>query len=332
MLGRLLGFSLILLALPALAHASDGPSFDCAKAKSPVERAICSDQRLAAADRKLTATYHAGLVQLSNDGQRAMRDGQRQWLKMIEAFCSNSGPSNSTGMKECLTSAYSDRQSRLEAAVKTVGGLRFRAVDVYRVTKASSDDTGSGANPGFDTTDLSYPLIDAPKDMSERKFNKHMEQIAAGENQNGNEDGDEDVDQSYDQITVNDRLISVDTTSSMYPHGAAHGQYASTMVHWLRKQGRELTASDVFLPRTSWRDFLQYRCFAEVAHFGFAKSAKDLADMVKDPTRWIFESKGLTVRFMSYEVASYADGQPIVTIPWKALSPYLAPGAQDFSK
>jgi len=52
--------ALVLVALIVTpAAAQSGPSFDCAKASSEVELAICAMPQLAAADREMAAIYTA---------------------------------------------------------------------------------------------------------------------------------------------------------------------------------------------------------------------------------------------------------------------------------
>ena len=54
---RLRAAAVLALLWPGLALAQ--PSFDCAKASTPVERAICGSTKLAAADRELATVYGA---------------------------------------------------------------------------------------------------------------------------------------------------------------------------------------------------------------------------------------------------------------------------------
>jgi len=64
---------LSLLALAAVsvtsgdALAQDGPSFDCARAKSATEKTICGDAGLAAQDRRVSAIYASRLKQIRTD-------------------------------------------------------------------------------------------------------------------------------------------------------------------------------------------------------------------------------------------------------------------------
>lgn len=83
----------LLVLKPAL-----GPiraSFDCAKARSTVERTICSDRLLAGWDRSVTAAYDTGQGDLSE---------QRAWLAERDKCGSD---------KECLHESMSLRTSNL---------------------------------------------------------------------------------------------------------------------------------------------------------------------------------------------------------------------------
>jgi uncharacterized protein YecT (DUF1311 family) len=55
-------------------------SYDCSKAQSDVERAICHVDSLAALDRDLAAVYKSALARLSGPDREALRSEQRDWL------------------------------------------------------------------------------------------------------------------------------------------------------------------------------------------------------------------------------------------------------------
>ncbi|HWD28842.1 MAG TPA: DUF3298 domain-containing protein [Rhizomicrobium sp.] len=304
------------LALVALTQ----PSFDCAKAHSPLEKIICTDPKLAAADRKMADAYRAALSRVSPDGRQALRDGQRQWLAMIDTYCT---PQKADEARSCLETEYDERNTRLAKAIYRGGGLTIRAVDVYRLDKVADPSDTNGSHGGYLTTDFSYPQIDAPKSEAERRFNLYLQDQAKAVK--GEEGSDLDLD--FDDLAAAPQLISVELTSGFYAHGMPHAQYSSHAVHWLLPDGRPLKASDVFKLGMPWQALLRARCFADVKQYGFIKAEKDLAGMVEDPQDWSFGPTGLTVNFDSYEVASYADGQPEVLIPWSDLRAYLAPHA-----
>jgi len=77
MIVRTLG--LLVLAATS-AHA--GASFDCGKAATPVEQAICADPALADLDGKVAAAYRAALQKLAADPKRraALEAAQRRFL------------------------------------------------------------------------------------------------------------------------------------------------------------------------------------------------------------------------------------------------------------
>lgn len=87
-----------------VASGAAGPSFDCARASSPTEKALCLPDAvdLAQADRDL-ATLYAEV----RPSHPAVGVGQRQWLKTRDACMAQPYPS------DCLRAAYADRQGVL---------------------------------------------------------------------------------------------------------------------------------------------------------------------------------------------------------------------------
>lgn len=83
-------------------------SFDCIKAGSAPEKAICSDVALARLDRRLSDSYAQALSFASDDAAKnAIRAEQRTWI----------GERNACGADvACLASAYEARLAALEAS------------------------------------------------------------------------------------------------------------------------------------------------------------------------------------------------------------------------
>ena len=82
-------------------------SFDCARAASPTEHAICSDVALARLDRAVAEAYASALTEAADDGAKtALRTRQRAWLaRRNEACLSQTG----SGQVACLTGVYKER-------------------------------------------------------------------------------------------------------------------------------------------------------------------------------------------------------------------------------
>lgn len=81
-------------------------SFDCRKAGTATEKAICSDIPLARLDRSLSDAYAQALSWASDDAEKAkIRDAQRKWVAKRDACGADAA---------CLTSAYQDRLKALQ--------------------------------------------------------------------------------------------------------------------------------------------------------------------------------------------------------------------------
>lgn len=81
--GRVLYPALVLAMVPALsgyALAQSKPSFDCAKAASVAEKAICADPALAQADADVAKNYAALLKTLDARAGKALRDDQSDFI------------------------------------------------------------------------------------------------------------------------------------------------------------------------------------------------------------------------------------------------------------
>ncbi len=95
---RFVMFIALLLPL-SFANAA---SFDCAKATTLVEKAICGDPQLSARDDALMTAYQHALVEAS-DANR-LKAEQRAWLKNVRNKCQD---------ETCLYSAYDQRIAAL---------------------------------------------------------------------------------------------------------------------------------------------------------------------------------------------------------------------------
>ncbi|MFZ5732881.1 MAG: caspase family protein [Pseudomonadota bacterium] len=82
------------------------PSFNCAKARTADEIAICNDGVLAAKDRQLSALYSGVLTSLSLEGQQRLAAAQKAWLAQ-RGQCGAS--------VACIASAYDSRIRQLGA-------------------------------------------------------------------------------------------------------------------------------------------------------------------------------------------------------------------------
>jgi len=130
-----LASALLLFFSPA-----DAQSFDCNKASTPVEHAICNDKALGELDTTLASQLKVSMSN-ANPEQRAdfLRD-QRQWLKYRKQHCAASSPTAGESLPECLAAVYRDRIAYFKSHKDMDASNCQKIADRYRPL--------AGAHPG----------------------------------------------------------------------------------------------------------------------------------------------------------------------------------------
>lgn len=108
--------------LPAHTYAA---SFDCRKASTPSEMAICQTPQLSELDETLSALYR-GIARFTATGDSTNVTDQRRWLKITRQTCDKSHEISS-----CLLSRYGDRVAELK---ETPRDARSRISTGHRYT------------------------------------------------------------------------------------------------------------------------------------------------------------------------------------------------------
>jgi uncharacterized protein len=126
MRARILAAALCFFALPAAAQEGPKASFDCRKAATPVERAICQGSYTAELDRALDTLYRAALKRAPAE-RAATEAGQRQWLAQRNSRCGRAKPDT-----ECLAGLYKDRIVALVRLTRDAGSALIAGRYVYR--------------------------------------------------------------------------------------------------------------------------------------------------------------------------------------------------------
>ena len=99
--------------LPKGAKSYYQAGFDCNKAASPVEIAICESWVLATSDKAVGGHYGAARKSLDKAGQTRLRDAQRAWIAARDGECA----ALTQGLEGCLMRHYGLRQFQLYALV-----------------------------------------------------------------------------------------------------------------------------------------------------------------------------------------------------------------------
>jgi len=324
----LLALVLALLMVPVAQAAS----FDCTKAASPFEKAICSDPDLSAQDDTLAVAYKTAVGGLSKEGSDVMLKGQRDWLAFVGKVCADDMLPGVDSLEServaCLSSQYITRIRSLKGS-RMLGGLRFFLSDTFW----SAPDPDGETYYKIATATTSSPRLDG-NGKDAKPFNAMIEsEVAKAVKAFAAEGGGEDVSTSSDSdlsltvSNVNDARIDVEVSTYWFGHGAAHGNYTINYLHFLREQGRNMTADDLFAGK-DWNqhlaDLALKRLKDDRDELLWDIEADWLKEAVADPARWKFSNDGLIIQFQPYEVASYADGAVTAEIPWSQLQDDLS--------
>ena len=91
--------------LAALAPLASAASFDCAKARSPMEKLICSDAQLSTLDEQLNTAFKEAIAR--SKARPQLVQWQREWLKSYEVTqCKDA---------RCLAKEFTDRVALLQS-------------------------------------------------------------------------------------------------------------------------------------------------------------------------------------------------------------------------
>ena len=335
---RCLGVMAIIAFAPLPAM---GASFDCQKAATPFEHAICEAPELSRADEILAKAFATATGGLTKESTNAMRQDQRNWLDYAQRACTDDAQPLAQGRYDedgvsCLLDKFNGRVDALEQS-RMVSGHRFFIESEY----GAIPDPDEASNPDsywkVASHELVLPVLDRDDPLAE-PFNAFVteETQAASDTLKMGVDGDlSALDGRSDNSTnidikeiVGTGRITLVENSYYYPHGAAHGGSMITYKHYLTAQERGLVASDIFTG-ADWEKTLADLAWAQlqIEHKEWLQieSADDIAQIVIDPARWDFsDDYGLTIQFNQYEIAAYAYGAPTITIPWTELEAITA--------
>ncbi|WEJ58135.1 DUF3298 domain-containing protein [Devosia sp. FJ2-5-3] len=342
MLSRLVFLAAALGLLVATAPAR-AASFDCAKASTPFEHAICDNPELSTADERLARTYQTAIGGLSESVASAMRTGQRTWLDYARRACTRDAEPLTSGSYDergvsCLVSLFTSRARVLEQS-RMIEGLRFYPFSRYA---ALPDPNATEPDSSFPVAqhELSKIRIDGDDDTA-TKFNALVDDAAVKmANIFGAQGGEDDIQDNETSDSTNSIFvkevvgtgrITLEASTYWYGHGAAHGNWTRDYLHYLRGPGRWMEASDMFTGKGWEKALLRLTIAALKAEHGdnlMLDDTKYIAEPVTDPARWdLSDPYGLVIQFQPYEVSAYAYGAPTARVSWEDLADYLAEGA-----
>jgi uncharacterized protein len=304
------------VAFAGPAWAQNGPSFDCAKASTAIERAICKSPELAKADRDMAAVYATLVGKLSGAAKDHLVKDQVRWI-------GNRGPACSDGPLEtpqCLKTRYADRTAFLHALD---GPGTYPFVSEHDLVKNGRVRTIRYL------IDASYPQFDggtADFTATNRRFADDAQKGASEATPQSDDTAGSGQSWSYEQGFALYRpsadAVAVETQLYSYTGGAHgyHGTFASLVD---LRSGRIVPPAGVFKPDGDWLRTITAmvgadlkKQFIERPGFDDALEPANLTKLMTDPARWLFKANVLQILFNAYDVGSYAGGPYTVDIPY----------------
>jgi len=301
----LAGIFLFGLAATALAQ---GPSrLDCAKAATPIERAICAKPELAAIDRKMAAAYAALAGKLTGAAREHLLADQIRWLANRAAAC----VVEPAETEECLESRDRDRTAQLE----WLGEGAYPFISEQAMVKA-------GKVRGIPyIIDASYPQFDGGT-VDFTSVNRQLASAASeaadravpgpdADNDGGNYSGPAwRYEQAFTLYKPGPNAVSVKISYNAY-EGGAHGIVGVSGMLVDLRTGKAVGPDGVFLPNSNWLRELTRIASADI-------NTPNLADILKQPNRYVFLEDRLELSFNQYEGGPYT-----VEIPYDRLRAML---------
>ena len=127
--------------------------FDCSRAASTTEKAICADAGLSELDEHLARYYAAGRTALK-EGAPCLQSDQHRWLQRRNACRDNA----------CLTAAYLDRLAELDGLQPGAAAIRNVALPerpaLAWVIPPAADKVASPPNPRARAAQLTGAIVD----------------------------------------------------------------------------------------------------------------------------------------------------------------------------
>lgn len=168
------------------------------------------------------------------------------------------------------------------------------------------------------------------KAIAKAYFQDYASQVAE-QKSNGRNDGFEGwmnyTNNSQQSLLYNDKgYVVVDFLADAYT-GGAHGNYSSTMFCLDVKNKKQLILSDIVKIDSNNLQKLLEQNLRKQYNIKAQESLNKVLfdDFLKPNKNFYFNNNGLAFMYNPYEVASYAQGQIVVYIPFTELKPYLVP-------
>jgi len=342
------GWWIALLLFGGAAHAA---SFNCARARTPQEKTICSSPSLSRADEQMAVGFLKTVAATPPPLVEGVRADQRAWLKETALECPPGRKHFGQDMAACLKQGYDRRTKDLHHLVKQKGGVTFvwRSILLMNREERASDEPEQGTLegietiPGYGTLQVSWPQTDrttAEWSAWNRAILVTAQKLASQGKAAPNDQwraewaAEDDGELNVTVGVVNEQMVAAFV--DRWGFRGAHPWEISMNLNWRLTEQRELRSEDVFQPNSKWDHLIEEHCLRDLVtvlgqHYENSYAGAEalpgvLHEIILDPENWKLDAKGLTIIFQDYSIAPRMLHPGPITIPWNDLKPYLQPG------
>jgi len=313
---------IVMALLPALswaAAAAAQPSFDCAKATTAAEKAICASPALAAADAAMGKAYQALDKSIKPDQQKGLRTDQNGWVTSRDGGCKDL---EGDALTQCLLTATEARQ-RFLAGIGDNGPAGAPPLLPVFFDESKRDV--------YDIT-VAYPAFAAP---AAPKFNAAAKELLLGKNMLAEyrEPSPTPIPgvsnffiAGYEATFLDPRLAAV-TVQFFGFAGGAHPNNWRVALLWNLAADKPVALVDFLADPAKGVPAVSAMCkaIAEKGDWDLFDNP-DFDTVVKDPKSWAADKDGATILFDPYMVSPYAAGPHDCRLTWDTLKDVLKPG------
>jgi uncharacterized protein YecT (DUF1311 family) len=315
----------LVLFLVAVALASPAAAFDCNKAATKPEKAICADPTARAADAAMAQAFAALLARQSPAAKPALLAAQTRWIRDRDNACADAPK-----LAVCLAEQSARRRSFLAGEPEAGPGAPGRLAPVFRYEK------GGKSRAAISLQLLKYP---APTTPAERAFNAAVDRLVGPLDQPEKDDPGSDRyahDRTMRLVYASPKLVSADL-EGYDDQGGAHPTSFTGNINLEVEKGREAQFSDLLDARGAKAVFalcekavIAQKKDREGADAALApEDLKGLAQSVAEATgkleNWSFGHYKATVNYDPYAVGAYAEGAFDCEIPYATLKAVAKP-------
>lgn len=322
--------SAALAATIALAPAA--AAFDCAKASTDTEKAICADPAVKAADDAMTAAYQSLLAKAQGDQPAMLKASQVAWLKLRDMNCG--WQEKAEEKSACLLEKTNERTAFFNAEPESGPGFGSSPALIPHVFARSFGKNKCSADVSM------FRFAGAATGAGEKVLNGWVNDLATNMEKDYGSYADGDLPDGMEceyaataTITyASPDLIAMNVGIYMFG-GGAHGNSMATSLTLDRKTGKALAFPEVF--DASGEKSLVAKCAegikaAKIERFAESGTKEEIAELVAndmttyaeaigagvaDFSNWLIYEDRAEVYFAPYALGSYAEGDYTCALP-----------------